>query len=83
MKEYYTTKLNRNRYILEALDVKISEDLKATADLVSGPGALFIIKGKADELAETRALITDEIQYLEEVIAKLEEEAKASSEEAE
>ena len=73
MKDYYETKKKRYELILSAFDDRAAVLIKQTANTTFD---IEKIREHAEELCETRALITDEIKYLENAIAKWEEEAK-------
>lgn len=78
MKDYYETKLKRYELILSAFDDKAAVMIKHTANSTFDIEA---IRERANELCETRELITDEIKYLKDAIAKLKEEQETEEKE--
>ena len=65
MRNYYVTKKIRYEYILDALDAKIDKELNGFVNVESSfPGEMFErISKRVTQLNETRALITEEIDY--------------------
>lgn len=80
MKDYYETKKKRYTYILEALDEKITNSMRTIAIL-----PLKMAQDRINELVETRELITNEIEYLDDALSKLkaDEAVKAAEQAAE
>lgn len=84
MKDYYETKIRRYEFILDAVDKKISNELR-DENLCQLKGTIFFpeFKKKVEELAEIREMITSELDFCWNQIRRFEEEEKANKKAAE
>lgn len=84
MKDYYETKIRRYEFILDAVDKKISNELR-DENLYQLKGTIFFpkFKKKVEELAEIREMITSELDFCWNQIRRFEEEENANKKAAE